>query len=64
MLGDADTMKSSLESEKSIPGAWGLNTYWIRNATIIVNNEWNGSASWSFDREEELNDENSNWCEI
>ena len=41
-----------------------LNTYWIRNATIIVNNEWNGSASWSFDREEELNDENSNWCEI
>lgn len=41
-----------------------LNTYWVRNATIFVNNECNGSASWSFDSEEELNDENSNWCEI
>ena len=41
-----------------------LKTYWVRQATIIVDNECNGSASWSFDREEELNDENSNWCEI
>ena len=41
-----------------------LNTNWVRNATIIVDNECNGSASWSFNKEEELSDENSNWCEI
>ena len=41
-----------------------LETYWVRQATITADNEYNGSAEWSFDPEAELKDENSNWCEI
>ena len=29
-----------------------LKTYWVRQATIIVDNEQNGSDSWNFDRKD------------